>query len=124
MELQHIKDLLIKYLETGPLPDEEGQQLLLAMDQLIEKNELRLLAGTDYKTEGISKVLTEEEVENCYWEIFMYYEDFEAHDEHHHHDDDDDDDEEKSHLTKWWWVYFILAAIGFFVIWKMTQGPH
>ena len=120
MELPQIKALLVKYLETGPLSDEEGEQLLVAMDELIEKNEGTLLTGTRYTKEGIEQVLTDEEVESCYWEIFMYYGKHEEHD--HHHDHDDEDETHSSHLASWWWVYFLLAAIVFFVIWKLTQG--
>jgi hypothetical protein len=118
MELPQISALLTKYLETGPLPDAEGEQLLVAMDELIEKNELTLLTGTRFSKEGVEKALTEDEVENCYWEIYMYYGQHEE-DDHHH---DDDEEEHKSHMASWWWVYFLLAAIGFFVIWKLTQG--
>lgn len=121
MELQEIRAQLIKYLENGPLSDEEGQQLIVGLDELIEKDELTLLAGTRYQKDGVERTLTIEEVENYYWEIFMYYEDFEEHEHDHDHDEHDDT---TPHMVKWWWVYFILAAIGFFVIWKLTSGGH
>ncbi|SFO70688.1 hypothetical protein SAMN05428949_6271 [Chitinophaga sp. YR627] len=121
MELPQISALLTKYLEAGPLPDAEGEQLLVAMDELIEKNELTLLTGTRFTKDGLAKALTDDEVENCYWEIYMYYGQHEE-DDHHHHHDDEDGEEHRSHMASWWWVYFLLAAIGFFVIWKLTQG--
>ncbi|MBW8687781.1 hypothetical protein [Chitinophaga rhizophila] len=111
--------LLTRYLETGILPDDEGSQLLAAMDELIEKNELALLAGLRYQYKGEEQILTVADLEVHYWEIFMYYTDSEEHDDHHHHEAAED---EGNHLTRWWWVYFILAAIGIFAIWKLTQG--
>ncbi|QHS59349.1 hypothetical protein [Chitinophaga agri] len=121
MELQEIREQLKKYLENGPLSNEEGAQLVRALDELIEKNELGLLVGTRYQKDGTERTLTEAEVENYYWEIFMYYEES---DEHEHDHDHDEHDDTTPHMVKWWWVYFILAAIGFFVIWKLNQGLH
>ncbi|ACU60750.1 hypothetical protein [Chitinophaga pinensis] len=118
MELPQISALLTRYLEAGPLADAEGEQLLTAMEELIDKNGLTLLTGTRFTKDGMEKALTAEEVENCYWEIYMYYGQHEE-DDHHH---DDEDEEYRSHMGSWWWVYFLLAAIGFFVIWKLTQG--
>ncbi|TWV99815.1 hypothetical protein [Chitinophaga pinensis] len=118
MELPQIRTLLIQYLEAGPLADAEGEALLLAMEELIEKNELTLLTGTRFHKNGVEKALTAEEVENCYWEIFMYY----GHHEEDHHHHDDDEDAHKSHVANWWWIYFVLAAMGFYLIWKLKQG--
>jgi len=112
MELQQIKNLLIKHLQSGPLPDAEGEQLLAALDQLIYDNQFGELAGIAYKQQGVSKVLTIGELEKEYWEIAMYYGDHEdGDDHHHHHDHDDEHPETRGWLEKWSWLLLVLAFL-------------
>ena len=116
MELRTVEKLLKRYLEADTLTDEEGGQLLAGLEYLIERKEHHQLVGIKYRLNEES-VLTEEDLKGCYWEIYMYYGQFEEDDHHHHHDDDDDDDHDHHHETepglmhKWGWVFAILTGL-------------
>lgn len=129
MELQQIKNLLVKHLQTGPLPDEEGEQLLAAMEQLIHDNQFETLTGIQYQLQGVNKTLSALEAEKLYWEIAMYYGGHE--DDHHHHDHDDDhedhDDEhpaKQNWLQRWSWLLILLAAMIIALKYWLGLGLH
>lgn len=118
MELRTVEKLLKRYLEAGTLTDEEGERLLAGLEHLIERKEHHQLVGIKYRLDE-ENVLTEEDLKGCYWEIYMYYGQFEEDDHHHHHDDDDDHDhhhgvlpsDDPGFIHKWGWVLVILTGL-------------
>jgi hypothetical protein len=115
MELRTVEKLLKRYLEADTLTDEEGERLLAGLEHLIESGQYHQLVGIKYRLDEES-ILTEEDLKGCYWEIHMYYGDFEGDDHHHHHDDDDHDHRlsasgEPGFIHKWGWLCVILAGL-------------
>lgn len=110
MELQRLKELIVKFLQQEPLTDEEGRQLLAGMDSLIEKNEAHLLLGLAYHT-GREHVLCAADLQRLYWEIEMYYGDHE--DDHDHFHDGELPPAKAGFLHKWgWWCALLTGALS------------
>jgi hypothetical protein len=113
MELQRIQDLLVRHLESGVLPPEEGEQLVTGVEQLIENNRFDQLEGTAYHKDGVSRKLSREELERLYWELLMYYDEGEGHDHDHEldHDHDEHPAGERSPWQQWGWLFILTALL-------------